>query len=144
MPNSPTHRNSGIQEISAPVEWKPRNDSRWPSWKIQTRTPYAAPTDSRLRMIALTGITIDRNVNSNRRNAAPSTKPKTIGRCDLVTSVKSFDWAVKPVTLALMPGTAPIVAGMMRSRRWFTASFDLGSEPSTTLGVLIWHTSGTG
>jgi hypothetical protein len=67
-------------------------------------------------------MTIDRNVKSSSRNAVPRTNPKTSGRCDLVTSVQSFDHAVKPVTSALVPGTFPIVAGMIVSRSSFTAS----------------------
>ena len=39
-----------------------------------------------------------------------------------MASVQSFDPAVKPVTSALTPGTAPIVAGMIESRSWLTAS----------------------
>ena len=45
-----------------------------PFWNISTSTPYAAPTDSRFNRIALIGITIERNVTSNSRNARPKTK----------------------------------------------------------------------
>ena len=65
-------------------------------------------------MIALSGMTIERKVKSSRRNAAVRTKAKTIGTCALLVSLKSFDSAVKPVTSAVTPGTAPIVAGIMR------------------------------
>ena len=39
-------------------------------WKISTSSPYAAPTDSRLSTIAVSGITTDRNVISSSRNAS--------------------------------------------------------------------------
>ena len=76
--------------VIAPVDSKPSSDSPWPSWKTSTSTPYAAPTDSRFSTIALSGITIERNVTSSSRNARPSTNANTIGRCDFMRSLKSL------------------------------------------------------
>ena len=95
-------------------------------------------------MIALMGMTIERNVKSSSRNAAISTKPKTSGRCDFVTSLKSLDEAVKPVTSALTPGTDPIVAGMILSRSSSSAAFDFESVPLPAIGMLTWVTLGSG
>ena len=74
--------------------------------------PYAAPTDSRFSTIALIGTTIDRNVTSSRMNASVRTNANTIGRCDLIASLKSFEPAVKPVTLTSASGSRPTVAGI--------------------------------
>ena len=49
-------------------------------------------------MIALIGITIDRNVISRSRNAKMITKPKTYGILEPIWSLKSFEPAVSPVT----------------------------------------------
>ena len=95
-------------------------------------------------MIALIGMTIERKVKSSRRNAAVRTKAKTIGACDLLVSLKSFDSAVKPVTSAVTPGTAPIVAGMIVSRSWSTAALDLESVPLPATGMLTWITLRSG
>ena len=95
-------------------------------------------------MIALIGMTIERKVKSSSRNAVASTNAKTTGRCDLVTSVQSFDPAEKPVTSAVVPGTLPIVEGMIVSRSSFTASYDLESVPSPVIGMLTAMTLGSG
>src|ERR1700750_83800 len=88
-PNSTVNRKSGSQVTTAPLEWKPSNPWRWPYWKIQTSTPEAGATDSRVRVIALIGITIERNVTSSRRKAKPSTKANTIGARDFIVWLKS-------------------------------------------------------
>ncbi len=72
-----------------PIAVKPSSDCRWPSWKIQTRTPYAAATESRLRTIALTGMTIERNVVMSSRNASVSTNTKTHGARCFMSALKS-------------------------------------------------------
>ncbi len=51
-------------------------------------------------MIAWIGITIERKVNSNSRNAIPSTNAKTIGRCPFIAELKSAVPAVSPLTPA--------------------------------------------
>ena len=58
------------------------------------------------------GITIDRNVTSRRMNARPRTNANTIGRCDLIVSLKSFEPAVMPVTSVRTPRTRPSVCGI--------------------------------
>ena len=63
-------------------------------------------------MIALSGITIERNVTSSSRNARPSTNTKTSGAWAFIESLKSMDCAVQPVTCTVTPGTRPIVAGI--------------------------------
>ena len=39
-----------------------------------TKTPYTAATERRLRVIAFTAMTNDRNMSSNSRNERPRTK----------------------------------------------------------------------
>jgi hypothetical protein len=45
-------------------------------------------------MIALTGITSERKVNSSSRKAAERTKTKTSGAWDFIVSLKSVELAV--------------------------------------------------
>src|SRR5918994_2001623 len=116
-PNRITNRNSGSHEVTAPVDSNPSSDSRWPSWKIQITTPYAAPTDSRLSRIALIGITIDRNVTSRRANAIANTNANTTGTRSCISWLKSSDPAVNPVTLVCVPGTRSIAQVRQRPIR---------------------------
>src|SRR5262245_4926422 len=85
-----------------------------PPWNTETRTPYAAATDSRFRTIAVAGITIDRNVQSRSRNARPSTNAKTYSWRPCSCLLKSTDRAVAPVTWAV--ATLPIVSGTIDVR----------------------------
>ena len=64
------------------------------------------------RTIAVSGITIERNVISSSRNVTVSTNANTAGRWDFIESLKSLAPAVAPETSALAPGTPPIVAGI--------------------------------
>ena len=73
-------------------------------------------------MIALIGITIERNVISSSRNASPSTNANTSGRCVRIRSLKSRLPAVSPPTATSTPGTSPIVAGMISLRSRASAS----------------------
>src|SRR5204862_328458 len=79
----------GSHVTTAPFEWKLINPSRWPSWKIQTSTPYDAATESKFNRIALIGTTIERNVSSNSRKASPSTNANTIGKRCFTVVLKS-------------------------------------------------------
>ena len=45
-------------------------------------------------MIAVSGITTERNVNNSRMKAAERTKTKTTGACDFIVSLKSLELAV--------------------------------------------------
>src|SRR6266536_432536 len=76
-PNRITNRNSGSHEVIAPVAFAPIREAPQPYWNTATRMPYAAPTDSRLRTTALSGITMERKVTSSSRNASAITNPKT-------------------------------------------------------------------
>lgn len=67
---------------------------------MSTSSPYAAPTDSRLKTIACSGITTERTVSSSSRNAMPSTNANTNGRCEFIAELKSAVPAVSPVTPA--------------------------------------------
>ena len=75
--------------MTPPFDLKPSAFCRCPYWKTQTRTPYAAPTESRLRTIALSGITIERKVTMSRQNASPSTNANTHGARDFIWRLKS-------------------------------------------------------
>ena len=69
--------NSGTHEVIGPVSVNPSRLLNQPCWNTRTITPKLAATESRFRMIALIGTTIDRNVTSSSRNAAESTNAST-------------------------------------------------------------------
>ena len=124
-----------------PTELKPSKDSRWPSWKIHTSTPYAAPTDSRFSTIAVAGITSERKVTSSSRNASASTNTKTHGARAFMRSLKSLDIAVLPVTDAFTPGSRSSVAGRTCSRRAASARLDVASVPLPATAIVTTPTA---
>jgi hypothetical protein len=62
---------------------KPSRSAPTPSTNTNTRSPYAAPTESRLTAIAAKGTTIDRNASVSSTKLSPSTSAMTIGRLPL-------------------------------------------------------------
>ena len=50
-----------------------------PHLKTMTSSPYAAPIESRFRMIAFSGSTIERNARISRKNVAMSTASTSHG-----------------------------------------------------------------
>ena len=68
-------------------------------------------------------------------NASPSTNANTIGRRAFMTSLKSFEPAVMPVTLTSVPLTFPIVCGMTSSRSLASAASERASVPSPASGM---------
>ena len=68
---------TGLGRYDVTDDSEPRMLMPQPFWNTMTRMPYAAATDSRLRIIAFAGITIDRNITNNKRNARPRTNAKT-------------------------------------------------------------------
>ena len=80
-------------------------------------------------MIALIGMTSERNVTSSSRKAAESTNAKTSGACDFIVSLKSFELAVSPVTSAVVLGTVPTVAGIRVFRSCANALSEAESLP---------------
>ena len=57
-----------------------------------------APTESRLRMMALSGTTMDRNTTSSSRKLMPRTKGNTTNAASSAILKKSMLNAVSPVT----------------------------------------------
>src|SRR6266487_3751087 len=134
-PNSTTNRNSGRKLAIAPGLVKPSSDCPQPHWKIATMTPYAAATDSRLRMTAVSAMTSDRKAMSSRANASSSTKPNTHqDRCP-ISALKSTVEAVRPPTATVTPGTFPSVAGITLSRSVASAWLDVASSPFPASGT---------
>ena len=91
-------------------------------------------------MIALIGITIERKVTSSSRNASPNTKAKISGSLLFSLLAKSSELAASPLTLTVVPSTAPTVAGMISSRSSLRALTDGASFPLPGVGTLIWAT----
>ena len=52
----------------------------WPSWKMKTMIPNAAPSEMRFRIAALIGSTIERNARVRSRIVSSTTKPSTYGK----------------------------------------------------------------
>ena len=68
-------------------------------------------------MMALIGITIERNEKSISRNESPSTKANTIGVLDFIVALKSAVAAASPVTATSTPSSLLNAAGTVLSRR---------------------------
>src|SRR3954467_14152017 len=62
-------------------------------------------------------------------NARPSTKANTSGACDVMTSMKSFEPAVAPVTATSAPANRPTVAGTTSERRASSERSEAASVP---------------
>ena len=79
-----------------------------PHWKTATITPYAAPTESRFMITALSGTSRLRNTIMSRTNESRSTKPTTTGSIRAVYEAKSSAAAGNPptATLAVVPAVA--------------------------------------
>ena len=73
-----------------PLDSKFSRLSPQPHWKVATRMPYAAPTERRLRTIALIATTIERNEASRIRKAKMRTKPKTSGAVFIIAVSQSW------------------------------------------------------
>src|SRR6266516_2886306 len=125
----------GSHDAIPPFDWKPRKLSPQPHWKTATSTPYAAPTESRLRTIAFTAITIDRNETRSRMNAKTRTKPNTIGAFCFSKAFSSADCAVGPVTAYVAPDTLPTVAGRTSFRSVSSAALETESAPLPASGI---------
>jgi hypothetical protein len=63
--------------------------------------PIVAPAPSRFSAIALSGITIDRNIASSSKKLVPSRKATTIQARDSSRSMPSIETAWSPVTYAV-------------------------------------------
>ena len=78
---------------SSPIRLLPQ-----PHWKTATRTPYAAPIDSRFIAAAFSGTTTDRNTMVSSRNEMRMTKPMKSGSV-------SLSWVLTSSVTAVMPET---------------------------------------
>ena len=86
-------------------------------------------------MIALIGITIDRNVTSRSRNAMVSTKPNTSGACDARLSLPSTVCGGGAVDEHRDAADRADGAGDDSLRSFFTADCDSSFWPSPTIGT---------
>src|SRR6266511_440241 len=103
-PNRTENRNSGSQASITWTCWKPKRSASHlpipgpPCWKTRTSSPYAAPTDSRFRTMAVSGTTTERNTIISRRNDSARTNASTIGWYRSVMAKKSRLRAGSPPT----------------------------------------------
>src|SRR5690348_3070962 len=97
-PNRMTNMNTGSQFATPPLDWNDNRLSPQLHWKIATTTPNAAATESRLSAMAFAAMTSERNDTSSSRNANSSTNPNTRGTELLSAALKSYEFAVMPVT----------------------------------------------
>ena len=95
--------NSGIQLISAPVEWKPSSPSAHECWKVSTSTPNDAPAESRLTAAVVSATTTERNTQPMISIVSSTTKPMTHGsRSDMCRSLSRLP-AISPPTAQRAP-----------------------------------------
>src|SRR4029079_758259 len=81
-------------------------------------------------MIALVGITIDRNTTSNNRNANPSTNANTYGARCFIVMLKSRVAAVVPVTAtSVLSGSVASTGGITSVRSASSAATAAASSP---------------
>src|SRR5439155_1163579 len=86
-------------------------------------------------MIALIGITIERNVKSKSRKAKPSTNANTIGARCFIVWLKSTLAAVSPVTASCVPaGSVASTGGITSVRRTLSARIAVASWPLPARG----------
>ena len=87
-----------------------------PHWKTATRTPYAAPIDSRFMTAAFSGTTTDRKTSISSRNDATSTAPMKSGRV-------SASWPLRSSVIAVMPGDVDVAGDhVAHLGRWLPRS----------------------
>ncbi len=100
--------NSGIQFTTAPVEWNPSSFSAQVCWNVSTRTPNAAPAESRFTAAVVSAITNDRNTQPIISIVSTTTKPITHGIAD------DRAWSTSRL-VAVSPPTAHSAPSMPRS-----------------------------
>ena len=66
-------------QLSITADWASPSGAEDPSWNTATMTPNAAAVDSRLRAMALIGITSEWKTTSSSRNDRPRTNANTSG-----------------------------------------------------------------
>ena len=86
-PNRTEKRKSGTQVLTSSVSRSPKSSLPIPFWKTSTIRPYAAPTESRLRRIALNESTIERNAIVRRTKLRRSTNAMILGSQVSMSSV---------------------------------------------------------
>ena len=57
-----------------------QSEEPWPSWKMKTTIPNAAASESRFRITALIGSTIERNARVSRISVRIITNASTYGK----------------------------------------------------------------
>ncbi|RIJ76964.1 hypothetical protein D1871_08245 [Nakamurella silvestris] len=108
----------GTQASTGPVRPTPTRSSPQPHWKTATRTPKAAPMDSRFIRIALSGITSERKAKASNRNDADITASSIHGSRAAVVSAESIPAAVAPVTHTCTPVAAAVAGRTELRSRW--------------------------
>ncbi len=79
-----------------PPTWK--TDPSQPHWNTATRTPNAAPMESRFMTAAVNGMTMLRNTPASSRKESATTSPMNRGSLEVSTRAKSTKMAVFPPT----------------------------------------------
>ena len=116
---------------SAPWLSKPRKPSSQPHWKIATRTPKAAPIESRFISTAFSGRISERSITIRTRKLSERTKRMIFHIEPPIWSRTSWLRAVSPPTLT-SACCASAEAGTTVSRRRSTSA----TAASDSLGAL--------
>ena len=82
----------GVVASRLPVAVKSSRPDRWPSWKTHTMAPKVAVRLSRLRTIALTGMTTLPNIMNSRTAVITAMRPSANGRRSNSDCLVSTSW----------------------------------------------------
>jgi hypothetical protein len=97
-PNRIANSITGMNDTTGTPLSTPSRPAPTPSWNTATTTPYAAPTDSRLKTAETSGIQSDRNAAISSSTESPITTPMNSGSRAATLSEKSSKPAVLPPT----------------------------------------------
>ena len=113
----------------APVLVKPSSDDRWPSWKIHTRAPKDAESDSTFITTALSGSTTEPNARNSSTRVTPTTNSPIHGSVEPRLASRSRRSAARPPTSTSAPAGAGTARTSPTSSR---AGADRPSKPCRT------------
>src|SRR5260370_33096188 len=103
-PNRIAKSMTGRKEVTGPVRVTPNTLPSQPHWKTATRTPKAAPTDSRFMIAALRGISRLRDTIASRVKDSTTTTPVSRGSLGGSTVEESTKVAVGAPPEGVGPG----------------------------------------
>ena len=121
-----------MNELSPPGGTSPIRPAPTPSWNTYTRNPYAASTEIRFIVIALSGTTMERKAITRTMKVTASTSGTTRLRLPKSSSSKSRMLALKPPMRTSRPASSAFFHEAERSSRTNAmTSSDSGTDRGT-------------